>query len=185
MLHRCTVLELHKPRISYSVSQKLLKCPSITCCGQSSFCEQTWLKYEAHDSCMFRLWTSLSLSLPKLRATNESSYCVQYILEVHSRTSLPDSLILARNSSVGIRAGWSDDRGSIPGEGWEVPSSTPCPDRLRGPPSLLSNRYQGLFRWGKATGVLNKPTTHIQLVPGSKNVWSYTYTLPMSSWRGA
>jgi hypothetical protein len=35
--------------------------------------------------------------------------------------------------------GRSDDRGSIPVEGWEFFSLPPPPDRLRGPPSLLSN----------------------------------------------
>jgi hypothetical protein len=34
-----------------------------------------------------------------------------------------------------------DDRGSIPGGGWEFFSSPPRPERLWGPPSLLSNGY--------------------------------------------
>jgi hypothetical protein len=36
--------------------------------------------------------------------------------------------------------------------GMGIFSSTPCPERLRGPPSLLSNGYQGLFHEGKAAG---------------------------------
>jgi len=47
--------------------------------------------------------------------------------------------------SAELRAGLSDDRGSLPTEGWEFLSSTPCPDRLGGPLSLLSNGYRGLF----------------------------------------
>jgi len=31
---------------------------------------------------------------------------------------------------------------------WEFFSSPPCPDRLWGPPSLLSNGYQVFFPWG-------------------------------------
>jgi hypothetical protein len=37
---------------------------------------------------------------------------------------------------------------SSPGRDWEFFSSPPRPDRLWGPPSLLSNGYQVLFPWG-------------------------------------
>jgi hypothetical protein len=53
------------------------------------------------------------------------------------------------HSSVGIALGYGlDDRGSILGGCWEFFSKPPRPERLCGPPSLLSNGYQGLFPWG-------------------------------------
>jgi hypothetical protein len=51
----------------------------------------------------------------------------------------------SQDNSVGIATGYGlDDRMSgvrLPagGGGWEFFSSTPCPERLWGPPSLLSN----------------------------------------------
>jgi hypothetical protein len=60
--------------------------------------------------------------------------------------------------SYWLWAGRSADQSSIPcgggGGDWEFFSSTPCPDRLWDPPSLLSNGYRGdSFHGGKAAGV--------------------------------
>jgi hypothetical protein len=52
-------------------------------------------------------------------------------------------------NSVSVELGYGlDDRGSIPGGGWEFFFSQPLPEWLWGPPSLLSNEYYGLFLWG-------------------------------------
>jgi hypothetical protein len=67
--------------------------------------------------------------------------------EYHKVPCIPFSVetthLLTRScSSDGIatrlRAGRSDDRGSIPGGGWEFFSSTQCPDWLWVPPGFLS-----------------------------------------------
>jgi hypothetical protein len=36
----------------------------------------------------------------------------------------------------------------IPGGSWESFSSPPRPEMFWGPPTILSNEYQGLFPWG-------------------------------------
>jgi hypothetical protein len=65
------------------------------------------------------------------------------------RNILRNTYNKSRDSSVGIALGYGlEDRGSIPGGCWEFFSKTPRQERLWGPPSLLSNGYQGLFPWG-------------------------------------
>jgi hypothetical protein len=65
--------------------------------------------------------------------------CVRYIATLYSNFFYRDTSVLG----YGL-----DDRGSIPGGGWEFFSSPPLPERLWGPPSLLSNVYQSLFPCG-------------------------------------
>jgi hypothetical protein len=54
-------------------------------------------------------------------------------------------------------------------------SSPPRSEWLWDPPNLLSKGYQGLCPWGYSGRVV-KLTTHLHLVPRSKNEWSYTST---------
>jgi len=54
---------------------------------------------------------------------------------------IPNRAVIAQ-SEYGL-----DDRGSIPGGCWEFFPKPPRPERLWGPPNLLSNGYQGFFPW--------------------------------------
>jgi len=69
--------------------------------------------------------------------------------------------------------------GSSPIKGWEFFSPPPRPDRLWGPPSLLSNGYQELFL---SLGVKRPGREADHLFPSSaevKNTWRYTSTPPI------
>jgi hypothetical protein len=69
-------------------------------------------------------------------------------------------------------------RGSSPGRGSEFFSSPPRPDRLWGPPILLSNGYKGFFFLGlrrPGCGALHSSPSSAEV----KNAWSYTSTPPI------
>jgi hypothetical protein len=71
----------------------------------------------------------------------------------------------SRDSSVGIETDYGlDFWGSIPGRGKIFFFTPQRPDRLWGPPSLLSNGYRGIFPRGLC-GRSVKLTTHLHLVP--------------------
>jgi hypothetical protein len=73
---------------------------------------------------------------------------------------------------------------SIPGRGWEFSSSPPRPQRLWGPPSLLSNGYQGALSLG-----VKRPGREADYSPPSAEVkeWVELYICYPNtpSWRGA
>jgi hypothetical protein len=74
--------------------------------------------------------------------------------------------------------------GSRHGRGWEFFFSPPRPQRLWGPPSLLSNEYQSLFPWRwSVRGV--KLTTHLHLVPRSRMSGAVPAPPNTPPWRGA
>jgi len=65
---------------------------------------------------------------------------------------------------------------------WEIFSSTPRPDRLWDPPTLLSSGYQWLFPWGySGRGV--KLITHLHLVSKSRMHGAIPLLPQTPSWR--
>jgi hypothetical protein len=76
----------------------------------------------------------------------------------------------SRDSAFGIATGYGLDGGEVAvlvPVGSRIFSSPRCPDRLWGPPSLLSDGYPGLFPRG-LSGLGVKLTNHFQLVPRSR-----------------
>jgi hypothetical protein len=90
-------------------------------------------------------------------------YCLSFLFTFSYRTQMRR----ARDSSVGIATGCGQNGRGV---GVRVPvgsgifSPPPRPDRLWGPPSLLSDMYHGLLPRGlSGRGV--KLTTHLHLLP--------------------
>jgi hypothetical protein len=81
----------------------------------------------------------------------------------------------SRDSSVGKATGYGlDGRGVGVRDpvGSRIFSSPRRPDRLWGPPSLLSNGYQGVKRTGREAD--HSPPTSAEV----KKIWIYTSILP-------
>jgi hypothetical protein len=103
------------------------------------------------------------------------SRCISQFLRVFLCKS---SFRKSRDSSVGIATGYGLDDQRF---GVRVPMgarifTSPCrPDRLGGPPSLLSNGYRSLYPRGKAAGVWNWPLTSKECW-GQENVGLYIHS---------
>jgi hypothetical protein len=100
--------------------------------------------------------------------------------ETNSESSSPTTV--SRDSKTGLRAGRSDVRGSIPGEGWEFFSSTSCSDQLWStpPPASYPSLSVGV-KWPGREAEHSPPSS----AEVKQCVELYLHSPSTSSWRGA
>jgi hypothetical protein len=132
-----------------------------------------------HNTSMyfFRCWCIFlsNLKVPSYGIRRAWGWMSLYLLSFYA--SLMSSR--SRNSSVTIVTrlciGRLRNRSSIAGKGNRFVSSPQRPDRLWGPPSVLSNGHHGLFARGQ-NGQCVKLTTHVPLVPRPGMVELYLHS---------
>jgi hypothetical protein len=137
--------------LAASIKQCLYKCMSIVCCYiiiNPSVSVDRQLKWW----CMY-MFSGLSVTVPSV------SCSTKLILNIFN---LSFSKALQSKAWPRIATAYGLDDWGV---GVQVPvgsrifSSPHCPDRLWGPPNLLSNGYQGSFPRGKAAGAWSLPLT--------------------------
>jgi hypothetical protein len=106
----------------------------------------SYVKYLLPDR-LHRQLTPCSRVLEKPTVSaNEETLHLLWTLQIHYRDHWPLSWTRCIQSTPSNPISLRSIR--FPAGDWEFFSSPPRPDRLWGPPSLLSNGYQGPFPWG-------------------------------------
>jgi len=100
------------------------------------------------------------------------SFISQHIVPVFPELCQNSSAV--KRWATGCRTG-----GVSPTKGLEFFCLPPNPDQLLGPPSLLSNGYQGLYLWGRICGAIPPLPQYIFMACGSvkKYTDNFTFTL--------
>jgi hypothetical protein len=139
-----------------ALAQKIISFSTRRCSGSEFSFNNNPYRIPAHSYCRFSpiislIWPYDPMKIKTVIAWRFTSTRYEVRISTTSKMLPGFHLFLSRQRTAEwysneLRAGWSG--GSCPGGDWEFFSSPPRPDRLWGPPSLLSNRYQGLLPWG-------------------------------------